>query len=72
MLSTSLYLRFGKRLFDLLVAVPLFILLSPLMLLIGLCSLLFYGGSPHKSQRRSCEHQCRAFTRRRLECSQYE
>jgi sugar transferase EpsL len=41
MLKTSLYRRFGKRLFDLLVTVPLLILLSPLMLIIGLCSLLF-------------------------------
>jgi sugar transferase EpsL len=43
MLRTSLYQRFRKRLFDLLVTVPLLILLSPLMLLIGLCSLLFMG-----------------------------
>jgi lipopolysaccharide/colanic/teichoic acid biosynthesis glycosyltransferase len=42
-LRTSLYQRFGKRLFDLLAAVPLLILISPLMLLIGLCSLLFMG-----------------------------
>lgn len=43
MSRTSLYKRFGKRLFDLLVTVPLLILLSPLMLIIGLCSLLFMG-----------------------------
>jgi lipopolysaccharide/colanic/teichoic acid biosynthesis glycosyltransferase len=43
MLRPSLYQRFGKRLFDLLLTVPLLILLSPLMLLIGLCSLLFMG-----------------------------
>jgi sugar transferase EpsL len=43
MLRTSPYRRFGKRLFDLLVTVPLLILLSPLMLIIGLCSLLFMG-----------------------------
>jgi lipopolysaccharide/colanic/teichoic acid biosynthesis glycosyltransferase len=43
MLRPSLYHRFGKRLFDLLVTVPLLILLSPLMLIIGLCSLLFMG-----------------------------
>jgi lipopolysaccharide/colanic/teichoic acid biosynthesis glycosyltransferase len=43
MSRTSLYQRFGKRLFDLLVTVPLLILISPLMLLIGLCSLLFLG-----------------------------
>ena len=43
MLRPSLYQRFGKRLFDLLVTVPLLILLSPLMLIIGLCSLLFMG-----------------------------
>jgi sugar transferase EpsL len=43
MLRTSLYQRFGKRLFDLLVTVPLLILLSPLMLIVGLCSLLFMG-----------------------------
>jgi lipopolysaccharide/colanic/teichoic acid biosynthesis glycosyltransferase len=43
MLGTSLYERFGKRLFDLAVTVPVLILLSPLMLLVGLCSLLFMG-----------------------------
>jgi lipopolysaccharide/colanic/teichoic acid biosynthesis glycosyltransferase len=43
MSRTSLYQRFGKRPVDLLVTVPLFILISPLMLLIGLCSLLFLG-----------------------------
>jgi lipopolysaccharide/colanic/teichoic acid biosynthesis glycosyltransferase len=43
MSRTSLSQRFGKRLFDLLVTVPLLILISPLMLLIGLCSLLFLG-----------------------------
>jgi sugar transferase EpsL len=43
MLRTSLYQRFGKRLFDLLVTVPLLILLSPLMLILWLCSLLFMG-----------------------------
>jgi lipopolysaccharide/colanic/teichoic acid biosynthesis glycosyltransferase len=43
MSRTSLYERFGKRLFDLLAAVPLLILISPLMLLLGLCSLLFLG-----------------------------
>ena len=42
-LKTSLYDRFGKRLFDLLVTVPLLTLLSPLMLIIGLCSFLFMG-----------------------------
>lgn len=41
--SASVYQRLGKRLFDLLVTVPLLILISPLMLLIGLCSLLFLG-----------------------------
>jgi lipopolysaccharide/colanic/teichoic acid biosynthesis glycosyltransferase len=41
----SLYQRLGKRLFDLLVTVPLLILISPLMLLIGICSLLFLGRS---------------------------
>jgi lipopolysaccharide/colanic/teichoic acid biosynthesis glycosyltransferase len=35
--------RFGKRLFDLLVTALLLILLSPLMLIVGLCSLLFAG-----------------------------
>lgn len=39
----SLYFRFGKRLFDLLVTVPLLILILPLMLLLGLCSQLFIG-----------------------------
>jgi sugar transferase EpsL len=43
MLRAPLYRRFGKRLFDLLVTVPVLILLSPLMLIIGLCSLLFMG-----------------------------
>jgi sugar transferase EpsL len=43
MLKTSLHQPFGKRLFDLLVTVPLLILLSPLMLIIGLSSLLFMG-----------------------------
>jgi lipopolysaccharide/colanic/teichoic acid biosynthesis glycosyltransferase len=43
--SASVYQRFGKRLFDLLVAVPILILISPLMLLIGLCSRLFLGKS---------------------------
>jgi len=43
MLRTSRYQRLGKRLFDLLVTVPLVILLSPLMLIIELCSLLFMG-----------------------------
>lgn len=43
MLRPSLCQRFGKRLFDLLVTVSLLILLSPLMLIIGLCSLLFMG-----------------------------
>ena len=43
MLRPSLYQRFGKRLFDLLVTVPLLILLSPLMLIVGLCSRLFMG-----------------------------
>ena len=38
-----IYQQFGKRLFDLLVTVPLLILISPWMLLIGLCSLLFLG-----------------------------
>jgi lipopolysaccharide/colanic/teichoic acid biosynthesis glycosyltransferase len=42
MLRTSLYQR-GKRLFDLLVTVPLLILISPLMLLIRLCSLFLLG-----------------------------
>lgn len=45
MLRTSLYQRCGKRLFDLLVAVPILILISPLMLLIGLCLRLFFGKS---------------------------
>jgi sugar transferase EpsL len=40
---TSLYRRFGKRLFDLLATVPLLILVAPLMLLIGLCSRWFLG-----------------------------
>jgi lipopolysaccharide/colanic/teichoic acid biosynthesis glycosyltransferase len=43
MLRTSLYQRFGKRLFDLLVTVPLLILILPLMLLSGFCSLLLLG-----------------------------
>ena len=40
---TSLYHRFGKRLVDLLVTAPFVISISPLMLLLGLCSLLFMG-----------------------------
>lgn len=43
MSKTSIYQRSGKRMFDLLLTVPLLILLSPFMLLIGLCSLLFLG-----------------------------
>jgi sugar transferase EpsL len=42
-LRISFYKRFGKRLFDLLLTVPLLILVSPLILIIGLCSLLFLG-----------------------------
>jgi sugar transferase EpsL len=41
--TTSIYHRFGKRLFDLLITLPLLILISPLMLLIGFCSLFFLG-----------------------------
>ncbi|HEX4135261.1 MAG TPA: sugar transferase [Bryobacteraceae bacterium] len=37
------YQLFGKRLFDLLIAVPILILISPLMLLLGLCSLLVHS-----------------------------
>lgn len=44
MVITSSFARnWRKRLFDLLVTLPLLILLSPLMLIIGLCSLLFMG-----------------------------
>src|ERR1017187_5566759 len=43
MSKTSIYQRSGKRLFDLVVTVPLLILISPLMLIIRLCSLLFMG-----------------------------
>jgi sugar transferase EpsL len=43
MSRTSIYQRLGKRLFDLLVTVPLLILILPLVLLIGFCSLLFLG-----------------------------
>jgi lipopolysaccharide/colanic/teichoic acid biosynthesis glycosyltransferase len=39
----SIYQRLGKRLFDLLAAVPLLILLSPLMLIIGLSSTWLIG-----------------------------
>jgi len=39
----SLYHRFGKRLLDLLVTVPVLVLISPLLLLLGLCSMLFLG-----------------------------
>ena len=42
-LKTSLYERRGKRVFDLLAALPLLIILSPVMLIIGLSSLLFMG-----------------------------
>jgi lipopolysaccharide/colanic/teichoic acid biosynthesis glycosyltransferase len=41
----SAYQRLGKRLCDLLAALAILILLSPLMLLIGLCSFLFLGNS---------------------------
>ena len=53
MSGTSLYQRFGKRLFDLLVTIPVFILISPLMLLIWLCSLLFLGWPVIFKQRRA-------------------
>ena len=43
MSSIPLYQRFGKRLFDLLVAISVLILISPLMLLLGLCSILILG-----------------------------
>lgn len=43
MVKSSLHPRTGERLFDLLLTVPLIVLLSPLMLIIGLCSLLFMG-----------------------------
>jgi sugar transferase EpsL len=43
MSGTSFYQRFGKRLFDLLVAISVLILISPLLLLLGLCSILFLG-----------------------------
>ena len=42
-MGTSFYQRFGKRLLDLLITLPLLILVSPLMSLIWLCSLLFMG-----------------------------
>lgn len=45
MSRTSLYQRLGKRFFDLLVTVPLLLLISPLMLLICLCSHLLLGNS---------------------------
>jgi sugar transferase EpsL len=51
--GTSLYQRFGKRLFDLLVTVPVLILISPLMLLIGLFGLLFLGTPVFFKQRRA-------------------
>jgi sugar transferase EpsL len=43
MSRTLLYQRSGKRLFDLLVTVPLLLLVLPLMVLIGLGSLLLLG-----------------------------
>jgi lipopolysaccharide/colanic/teichoic acid biosynthesis glycosyltransferase len=57
MSRTSLYERFGKRLFDLLAAVPLLILISPLMLLLGLCSRLFLGKSVLFRQERPGYHE---------------
>jgi sugar transferase EpsL len=43
MSGISAYQRYGKRLFDLLVAVPFVVLISPLMLLVWLCSRLLLG-----------------------------
>jgi lipopolysaccharide/colanic/teichoic acid biosynthesis glycosyltransferase len=43
MLKTFYYQRFGKRLFDILVAISVLILISPLLLLLGFCSILFLG-----------------------------
>lgn len=43
MLRTSLYQLFGKRLFDILASVSILILISPLLLLLGLCSILLHG-----------------------------
>jgi lipopolysaccharide/colanic/teichoic acid biosynthesis glycosyltransferase len=40
---TSVYQRLGKRLFDLLAAASILIVISPVMLLIGFCSRLFLG-----------------------------
>lgn len=50
--KTSLYRRIGKRLFDILVAVSLLILISPVILLLGLCSLVFLGRPVFFKQRR--------------------
>ena len=53
MSRTSLYQRFGKRLFDLLVTVPVFILVLPLMVLIGVGSLQLLGRPVLFKQRRA-------------------
>lgn len=49
----SAYQRYGKRLFDLLVAIPVFVLISPVILLIGLCSLVLLGKPVLFRQRRA-------------------
>jgi len=43
MSTTSIYQQFGKRLLDLVVTASLLVLILPLMLLIGFCSLLLLG-----------------------------
>jgi lipopolysaccharide/colanic/teichoic acid biosynthesis glycosyltransferase len=49
----SIYQRFGKRLFDLLVTAPGFVLVLPLVVLTWLCSLVFLGQPVLFKQRRA-------------------
>ena len=48
----TVYERFGKRVFDLALTVLLLIVISPLMLLVGLCSLWFLGYPVFFQQKR--------------------
>jgi lipopolysaccharide/colanic/teichoic acid biosynthesis glycosyltransferase len=50
--KNSVYRQSGKRIFDLIVTVPLLALISPLILLLGICSLCFLGRPVLFKQRR--------------------
>jgi lipopolysaccharide/colanic/teichoic acid biosynthesis glycosyltransferase len=52
-LEPSFYERSGKRLFDLLATMPLLVLITPLMLLLGLCSHLLLGAPVLYRQKRA-------------------